>query len=105
MEQVDFSNPVWVDVTGLIVRKSVAARELGGLAGKSVTVVAGTPNQKALEDSLKKGLVKRQGRPGEDLRRGHRPARRREGRRARGGKGDAGRDRDQDEGALETTTC
>ncbi len=57
MEQVDFSNPVWVDVTGLIVRKSVAARELGGLAGKSVTVVAGTPNQKALEDSLKKGLV------------------------------------------------
>jgi ABC-type amino acid transport substrate-binding protein len=57
MEQVDFSNPVWVDVTGLIVRKSVAAREIGGLTGKSVTVVAGTPNQKALEDSLKKGLV------------------------------------------------
>ncbi|HVI93712.1 MAG TPA: amino acid ABC transporter substrate-binding protein [Anaeromyxobacter sp.] len=57
MEQVDFSNPVWVDATGLLVRKSVGARALGGLAGKSIAVVAGTPNQRALEDSLKKGLV------------------------------------------------
>ena len=57
MEQVDFSNPVWVDVTGLIVRKSVGAKALGGLAGKSIAVVGGTPNQKALEESLKKGLV------------------------------------------------
>ena len=57
MEQVDFSNPVWVDVTGLIVRKSVGARAIGSLSGKSIAVVAGTPNQRALEDSLKKGLV------------------------------------------------
>ncbi len=57
MEQVDFSHPVWVDVTGLIVRKSVGARALGGLAGKSIAVVRGTPNARALEDSLKKGFV------------------------------------------------
>ncbi len=57
MEQVDFSNPVWVDTTAVLVRKSVGARALGGLAGKSVAVVAGTPNHKALEDALKKGLV------------------------------------------------
>ena len=57
MEQVDFSNPVWVDVTGLIVRKSVGAKAIGSLAGKSIAVVAGTPNQKALEESLRKGLV------------------------------------------------
>ena len=57
MEQVDFSNPVWVDVTGIIVRKAVGARALGGLAGKSIAVVGGTPNARALEDSLKKGLV------------------------------------------------
>jgi ABC-type amino acid transport substrate-binding protein len=57
MEQVDFSNPVWVDVTDVFVRKSVGARGLGGLAGKSIAVVAPTPNQKALEQSLKKGLV------------------------------------------------
>ena len=57
MEQVDFSNPVWVDTTGLIVRKSVGAKSLGGLGGKSIAAVAATPNLKALEDALKKGLV------------------------------------------------
>ena len=57
MEQVDFSNPVWVDVNGVIVRKSTGVQSIGGLAGKSIAVVAATPNQKALEQSLKKGLV------------------------------------------------
>jgi len=57
MEQVDFSNPVWVDVTGLLVRKSQGARELGSLGGKSIAAVANTPNQRALEDALKKGFV------------------------------------------------
>jgi ABC-type amino acid transport substrate-binding protein len=57
MEQVDFSNPVWVDVTALLVRKTVGAHALGGLSGKTIAVVAGTPNHKALEEALKKGLV------------------------------------------------
>lgn len=57
MEQVDFSNPVWVDTTGVIVRKSLGAKGLGGLSGKTIVAVAGTPNLKALEDGLKKGLV------------------------------------------------
>jgi glutamate/aspartate transport system substrate-binding protein len=57
MEQVDFSNPVWVDATGLLVRKALGARTIGGLAGKSIAVVAGTPNERALEEALKKGLV------------------------------------------------
>src|SRR5262249_15453301 len=57
MEQVDFSNPIWVDVTDVFVRKSVGAKGIGGLAGKSIAGVAPTPNQKALEQSLKKSLV------------------------------------------------
>jgi glutamate/aspartate transport system substrate-binding protein len=57
MEQVDFSNPVWVDTTGLIVRKSLGAKGIGALAGMSIAAVAGTPNLQALEDVLKKGLV------------------------------------------------
>jgi len=57
MEEVDFSNPIWVDVTGIIVKKTVGAKTLGSLAGKSIAVVADTPNQRALQDSLKKGLV------------------------------------------------
>jgi glutamate/aspartate transport system substrate-binding protein len=45
MEQVDFSNPVFVDTTGLLVRKSSGAKSLG------------TTNQRALETALKKQLV------------------------------------------------
>jgi glutamate/aspartate transport system substrate-binding protein len=57
MGEVDFSNPIWVDATGLLVRKSVGAKSLGGLSGKSIAVVADTPNAQALEEALKKGLV------------------------------------------------
>jgi ABC-type amino acid transport substrate-binding protein len=57
MEQVDFSSPVFVDSTGLLARKAVAATSLGGLAGKKIAVVGGTTNQKALEAALKASLV------------------------------------------------
>jgi ABC-type amino acid transport substrate-binding protein len=57
MEQVDFSNPVFVDTTGVLVRKAAGASSLTGLAGKKIAVVAGTTNQKALEAALKKGMV------------------------------------------------
>jgi ABC-type amino acid transport substrate-binding protein len=57
MEQVDFSSPVFVDTTGLLVRKASGAKALGGLAGKRIAVVGGTSNQKALEAALKKQLV------------------------------------------------
>jgi len=57
MDQVDFSNSIWVDSTGLLVRKAVGAKTLGSLAGKSIAAVAGTPNAQALDDALKKALV------------------------------------------------
>ena len=57
MEQVDFSSPVFVDTTGVLVRRAVGARSLSGLAGKKIVVVAGTTNQRALEKALKKELV------------------------------------------------
>jgi len=57
MGEVDFSNPIWVDTTSLLVKKASGAKNLGGLGGKSIAVVAGTPNAQALEDALKKGLV------------------------------------------------
>ncbi len=57
MEIVDFSSAVFVDTTGLLVRKASGAKGLSGLAGKKVAVVTGTTNQKALEGSLKKQLV------------------------------------------------
>ena len=57
MGEVDFSNPIWADATALLVQKSSGAKNLGGLVGKSIAVVAGTPNAQAVEEALKKGLV------------------------------------------------
>jgi glutamate/aspartate transport system substrate-binding protein len=57
MEQVDFSSPVFVDTTGVLVRRTVGAKSLSGLGGKKIVVVAGTTNQRALEKALKEGLV------------------------------------------------
>jgi ABC-type amino acid transport substrate-binding protein len=57
MEQVDFSSAVFVDTTGLLVRKDSGAKSLGGLAGKKIAVVGGTTNQRALDAALKKALV------------------------------------------------
>jgi ABC-type amino acid transport substrate-binding protein len=57
MEIVDFSSPVFVDTTGLLVRKSTGAKSLASLDGKKIAVVAGTTNQKAVESALKKRLV------------------------------------------------
>ncbi len=57
MEVVDFSSPVFADSTGVLVRKDLDAKTLGGLSGKKIAVVGGTTNQKALETALKAALV------------------------------------------------
>lgn len=57
MQLVDFSNPVFVDTTGLLVRKASGAKSFGELAGKQIAVVGGTTNQKALEVAMKRQLL------------------------------------------------
>ena len=57
MEQVDFSSSVFLDTTGLLVRKAAGAKSLGGLAGKKIAVVGGTSNQKALDAALKRASI------------------------------------------------
>ena len=57
MEQVDFSSAVFVDTTGLLVRRAAGAKSLGGLAGKKIAVVGGTTNQGALGAALKKASI------------------------------------------------
>lgn len=54
---VDFSNPVFVDNTGLLVSTASGAKSLAGLAGKRIAVVGGTSNHKALEAALKKSSI------------------------------------------------
>jgi ABC-type amino acid transport substrate-binding protein len=57
MELVDFSSPVFVDSTAVLVRKSVGASSLSGLAGVKILVVGGTTNQKALAKALEDARV------------------------------------------------
>jgi len=57
MEVVDFSSFVFVDTTGLLVRTSSGVKAFPDLAGKRIAAIAGTTNEKALNEALKKRLV------------------------------------------------
>jgi ABC-type amino acid transport substrate-binding protein len=48
MKQVDFSNTVFVESTGLAVKSTAASVKLQDLAGKKIAVIAGTSNEKAM---------------------------------------------------------
>jgi ABC-type amino acid transport substrate-binding protein len=48
MKQVDFSNTVFVESTGLAVNASAAVSKLQDLSGKKIAVIAGTSNEKAM---------------------------------------------------------
>jgi ABC-type amino acid transport substrate-binding protein len=57
MKQVDFSSFTFVDGTGLLVRTESKAQGLGDLAGKKIGVIAGTSNERALNEALKRKVV------------------------------------------------
>jgi len=57
MELVDFSNYVFVDSTGVLVRRAAGIVAFPDLAGKRVAVIAGTTNQAALEAALRRRFV------------------------------------------------
>jgi ABC-type amino acid transport substrate-binding protein len=50
MKQVDFSSFVFVDGTGLVTLKSSGIRSMADIGGKRVGVVAGTTNERAIEN-------------------------------------------------------
>lgn len=57
MERVDFSNYVFVDSTGVLVRNESGVKTFTDLAGKKIAVIAGTTNERALNEALKKRLI------------------------------------------------
>ena len=57
MEVVDFSSFVFVDTTGVLVRTSSGVKAFPDLAGKRIAAIAGTTNERALNEALKKRLV------------------------------------------------
>jgi glutamate/aspartate transport system substrate-binding protein len=57
MADVDFSSYVFVDSTGVLVRKAVGAKSFKDLNGKRIAVIGNTTNQAAIEAAVKKSGV------------------------------------------------
>ncbi len=56
-KQVDFSAYVFVETTAIAVKSASSIRSVADLAGKSLAVIEGTSNQRALETAVKEGRV------------------------------------------------
>jgi glutamate/aspartate transport system substrate-binding protein len=54
MKQVDFSNYIYVETTGLLIKRSANLRGVPDLAGKKIVVIAGTSNERAVTGLLKR---------------------------------------------------
>jgi len=57
MKEVGFSTLTFVDGTGLLIRNSTPGNSLMDLANKKIGVVAGTSNERALNEALKVKVV------------------------------------------------
>jgi len=57
MKTVDFSSFVFVDGTGLIVRQAFQGTGINDLGGKKIGVIAGTSNERALNEALKARVI------------------------------------------------
>ncbi|HET7795805.1 MAG TPA: amino acid ABC transporter substrate-binding protein [Rhizobacter sp.] len=57
LKEVDFSSLTFVDGTGLLVRASTEGYSLSALANKKIGVIAGTSNERALNQALEAKVV------------------------------------------------
>ena len=58
LKQVDFSNYIFLESTGLLTKAAGGYRSLADLAGKRIAVIAGTTNEKAVHTQLAARQVK-----------------------------------------------
>jgi len=54
LKQVDFSSFIFVESTGLLTKTTSGVRSISDLAGRSIAVVAGTTNERAVHEQLKR---------------------------------------------------
>jgi ABC-type amino acid transport substrate-binding protein len=52
MEQVDFSSLIFVETTGVLVKKDSAVSTSNDLAGKTIAVISGTTNETAIRNAF-----------------------------------------------------
>ena len=57
MKQVDFSSVIFVETTNLLVKAGPGPRSLSEMSGKTIAVVAGTTNERAINEQIKRRLL------------------------------------------------
>ena len=57
MKQVDFSSIIFVETTNLLVKNTPGPRSLSEMSGKTIAVVAGTTNERAINAQIKRRLL------------------------------------------------
>lgn len=57
LKQVDFSNYIFVETTGLLIRADSDTRSFPDLAGKKIAVIADTTNERAINAQLKRRQI------------------------------------------------
>jgi glutamate/aspartate transport system substrate-binding protein len=57
LKQVDFSSVIFVETTGLLVKAASGLRSLSDMSGKTIAVIAGTTNERAIAAQLKRRLI------------------------------------------------
>jgi len=57
MKEVSFSTLTFLDGTGLLIRSSTTGNSLLDLSGKKIGVIAGTSNERALNEALKASVL------------------------------------------------
>jgi len=57
MKEVAFSTLTFLDGTGLLIRSSTTGNSLTDLSGKKIGVIAGTSNERALNEALKASVL------------------------------------------------
>ncbi len=54
LKLVDFSSYIFVETTGLLVKTASGLRSLSDMSGKKIAVIAGTTNERAINEQLKR---------------------------------------------------
>ncbi|MEC5386841.1 amino acid ABC transporter substrate-binding protein [Uliginosibacterium sp. H3] len=57
LKVVDFSNYIFVETTGLLIKRTTNLKNLSDLAGKKVVVIAGTSNERAVNELMKRRQI------------------------------------------------
>jgi glutamate/aspartate transport system substrate-binding protein len=57
MKMVDFSSFIFVETTGMLVKSTSGLRSFSDLSGKKIAVIAGTTNERAINDQLKRRQI------------------------------------------------